>query len=85
MPINAQSLPTYTDAEMLNIYRWALANGAAGQTRTVNGRTITFASVADITATIQWLELRLAAAGGGQNALAHTPDCGRRSWPLRVG
>lgn len=56
------NLPDYSDAELLKLYRWAMANGAAGTTRTINNRTIEFPSLPDLTATIAWLEQRIAAS-----------------------
>ena len=59
MSINVSQLTTYSDADLLTIYRWALANGAAGQTRSVQGRSITFPSTKDIWDTITRLEHRI--------------------------
>lgn len=69
------ALPDYTDAELLKLYRWGLANGAAGTSRTIGGRSITFPSVKDLKDMIVWLEGRVsdvvaAAAGNGGVALA---------------
>lgn len=70
------SLPSYTDAELLILYRWALANGAAGTSRTIGAggasRSYTFPSVEVLTKTIEWLETRVDSAGdktGGIHAL----------------
>jgi hypothetical protein len=63
------ALPSYTDAELLKLYRSALANGWAGTSRTINGRSITFAGPKELRDTIQWLETRINDAsddaGGG--------------------
>ena len=59
MSINAAQLPTYLDTDLLAIYRWALANGAAGTTRSIQGRSITFPAVTEILKTIAWLEQRI--------------------------
>jgi hypothetical protein len=59
MSINAAQLQTYLDSELLIIYRWALANGAAGTTRSIQGRSITFPSTKDIWKTIARLEQRI--------------------------
>ena len=74
MSINVANLPTYTDAEMLTVYRWALVNGAAGTTRTVQGRSVTFPAANVMMDIIRELELRLAASGAGTNAFARVPD-----------
>lgn len=58
--INVSDLATYTDAELVTIYRWGLANGAAGTTRTINGRSITFPSAKDMLDILERLEERAA-------------------------
>lgn len=68
------ALSTFTDDELLKLYRWAMVNGAGGTSRTINGRSITFPSTTDLMAAINWLEGRVnaaadAAAGGGGIAL----------------
>jgi hypothetical protein len=73
--INVNSLSTYTDQDLLTIYRWALANGAAGQTREINGRSMSFPPAAVILGEIiPALEMRLAAANGGTTALVQNAD-----------
>jgi hypothetical protein len=70
-------LPDYTDAELLKMYRWALINNAAGQTRSIAGRTVQFPTADEIRKTIQWLEDRVAAASnavGGNMALGAFED-----------
>jgi hypothetical protein len=63
------ALPDYTDSELLKLYRSALANGWAGTSRTINGRSITFAGPKELRDTIEWLEERINAdstdASGG--------------------
>ena len=56
------ALPDYTDAQLLKLYKWAMANGAAGQSRTINGRAIAFPPLADLMKAIEWLESREQAA-----------------------
>jgi hypothetical protein len=87
MSINAADLPDYTDADLLKIYRWGLANGAAGTTRSINGRSVTFPEAAVMMDIITQLENRIAAAGGGLSALAREPGGGRRrgGFPLYGG
>jgi hypothetical protein len=63
------ALPTYTDAELLILYRWALANGAAGTTRAINGRSVTFASVDELRKSIEWLESRVNSSSNDGMAL----------------
>ena len=60
------ALPTYTDAELLSLYRWGLANNAAGQQRTINGRSVTFPTQTELLKTIEWLEGRVESAGDGE-------------------
>lgn len=38
----ADALPDWTDAELVKIYRHAIAQGWAGTTRSINGRSVTF-------------------------------------------
>ncbi len=57
------ALPTYTDAELLKLYRWAMANGAAGTERQISGRSITFPALPDLMKAVEWLESRAAAGG----------------------
>jgi hypothetical protein len=59
MSINVNNVPQYQDTDLLTLYRWALANGAAGQRRTIQGRDITFPTTAEIISTITWLEQRI--------------------------
>ena len=67
------ALPDYTDAQILKLYRWALVNGAAGESRSINGRSITFPPIDKLTKTIEWLETRAqtsdSADSGGGNVL----------------
>jgi hypothetical protein len=42
-----------------------MAVGAAGQTRTISGRAVTFPSVKDLLETIAWLETRIQSSGDG--------------------
>lgn len=65
------NLPDYTDAQLLKLYRWAITNGAAGTTRSINNRSVSFPSLTEMMAAISWLEDRIAAAdgNGGMNAL----------------
>lgn len=62
------ALPDYTDAQLLKLYRWAMANGAAGESRSMNGHSITFPAIDKLRETIEWLEQRVnvdAASGDG--------------------
>lgn len=62
------ALPTYTDTELLKLYRWALANGAAGTERSIAGRAIKFPDVETIFATIERLEQRIAETANTEGA-----------------
>lgn len=60
MAINTNNVQTFTDAELLVLYRHALATGAAGEERQMgDGRRIRFPSIAEIRETIEWLENRV--------------------------
>lgn len=53
---------TYTDAELLALWRQADAEVAAGgQSKAIRGRTLTKANAAEITKKIQFYESRIAA------------------------
>lgn len=64
------ALPDYTDAHLIKLYRWGLANNAAGQTRNVNGSMVSFPSVTDMMKAIEWAESRSNVdCTGGDSAL----------------
>ena len=65
------ALPDYTDAHLVKLYRWGLANNAAGQTRNINGAMVSFPSVPDMMKAIEWAETRINSGGeaGGDTAL----------------
>lgn len=50
---------TYTDAELLALYRQALADLSVGQSTTLRGKTVTRASIPHIKEMIVWLEKRV--------------------------
>ena len=55
---------TYTDAELLALWRQADADVAAtGQSKAIRGRVLTLADAAEITNKIRFYESRIAAAG----------------------
>lgn len=58
------ALPDYADSDLKKLYRWALANGAAGTTRSINGRSVTFPSVTDILKVLAWAESDVESNGG---------------------
>lgn len=64
MSINT-SVQTFTDTELLNLYRLALAKIAAGQSYQMNGRMLTNADLKDVREQIDWLEARINAAAAG--------------------
>lgn len=55
---------TYSDQELLDLYRQGIAEGSAGQTRTVRGKTITYPSLREMWALVKELEMRIAATSG---------------------
>lgn len=69
MAIDVDSIQSFTEAELLKLYRWAFAMNAAGQTRTTNdGRTVSFPPLPELIKAIEWLEARAIAddnSGGG--------------------
>lgn len=69
MAIDVDAVSTYTDAELLVLYRHCLATGAAGTTRQINGRMIQIPDIDKLMKLIDWLEARIntatdATAGG---------------------
>jgi len=59
MAIDISSLQTFTDAELLVLYRHALATGAAGEERQMgDGRRIRFPTIEALMKAIDWLETR---------------------------
>lgn len=68
MAIDINGIQAFTDSELLTLYRWALANNAAGQSRTIEGRSVSFPPLADLMKAVDWLESRVnadSATGGG--------------------
>ena len=55
---------TYTDAELLALYREALAKLSLRQETTILGERLVFADLAKVQAQIEWLENRVNAASG---------------------
>lgn len=74
MAIDISSIQTFTDAQLLILYRWALANNAAGQTRTIEGRTVAFPPLDQLMKAVDWLEGRENAVSGGGIAEAQFND-----------
>lgn len=54
---------TYTDAELLALYRQALADLSVAQTTILRGKTVTRVSLPNIKLTIEWLEKRVSGTG----------------------
>lgn len=70
MAINTSAVQTFTDAELLILYRNALAAIATGQAVSIGGRQLTRANLADVRDMIEWLESRTnASTEGGNTAL----------------
>jgi hypothetical protein len=55
---------TYTDEELLALYRQALAELSVAQSTVLRGKTVTRASIPHIKEMIVWLEGRINAASG---------------------
>lgn len=58
-PEKAAELPEWSDADLIKLYRNALAMGWGGTTRTINGRTVTFAQPDVLLDLIERLERRV--------------------------
>lgn len=68
MAITVGSVQTFTDEDLLVLYRAALAAVATGKEYTIggrNGRTLTREDAKEIRETISWLEQRITNASGG--------------------
>ncbi len=75
MAIDVQSIQSFTDDELLKLYRWALANNAAGQSRTIEGRSVSFPPLDQLMKAVDWLESRVnTSENGGGVALAQFGD-----------
>lgn len=79
MNIPIAQLQTFSDTDLLAIYRYALANGAFRQEVTINGRTLRVPDAKTCRETIAWLEVRIqddanAASGEGGNVAVVTFD-----------
>lgn len=73
MAIDINGTPEYTDADLLVLWRNALASVATGQSYSIGGRSLTRADVKECRDMIQWLESRIDAAAnsdGGMTAYA---------------
>jgi hypothetical protein len=68
MAIDISSIQTFTDSELLILYRWGLANNAAGQTKSINGRSVSFPPVEEMRRTVDWLESRIQADASTEGA-----------------
>jgi hypothetical protein len=67
MAIDVENIQEFTEADLLKLYRWAMANNAAGQTRSIDGRSVSFPPLESLMKAIGWLESRVNATeqGGG--------------------
>ncbi len=61
----------WTDADLLAAYRYCLATGAFGQSRSINGRSVSFPSADEVRKTIGWLEQRIATASATNPGVAY--------------
>ena len=63
---------TYTDPELLELYRQAMAKISIGEEYTIGGRTLKSADLQAVRETIDWLEQRIQASSttGSNTALA---------------
>lgn len=63
---------TYTDAELLDLYRDAFANISQGKSYTIGTRQLTRQDLPEVRETIEWLESRIDAStsASNRNALA---------------
>lgn len=65
MPDKYEAEHEYTDAELLALYREALARiPVSGQGYTIAGRTFTMADLQHVREMVEWLEVRISSASG---------------------
>jgi hypothetical protein len=60
---------TWTNQELLDLYREALVELSVAQSTTLRGKTVTRASIPDILKMISWLEKRVAVDTGSGNQI----------------
>ena len=70
MTIDIDNVQTFTDAELVVLYRRALAALAISQSTSIAGRTVTRANLPEIRKQIEWLEGRSARAAAGGSLIA---------------
>lgn len=66
---DVDALPVLTNEQRVKLWLWALDNGAAGQTRTINGRSVSFPSSEEMRKNIEWFESRSNADANDGRAL----------------
>lgn len=78
MAINTNAVQSFTDQELLNLFRNALAQLAISEEVEVNGRRVRRSQIPSIRETITWLEQRINddanGTAGGNIALAQFGD-----------
>lgn len=67
MSINIAGVQNFTDAELLTLYRAALAAVATGQSYSIGGRSLTRADLKSIREMVEWLEQRTNSEDNGGN------------------
>ncbi len=60
---------SWTDAELLALYREALVELSVAQSTTLRGKTVTRVQIPDIIKMISWLENRISAASCGSRVV----------------
>lgn len=70
MAITIANVQTFTDAELLTLYRNAMAQLAVSESTTINGRTVRRSQLPQIRETLEWLERRIDATENESIALA---------------
>jgi sulfur carrier protein ThiS len=85
MAINFALIPNFTDAQMLQLFRYGVAQLAISEEVTLAGRTVRRAQLPELIAAMNLFESRVAVAnnGGSLTALAtlNDPDIGINQHP----
>ncbi len=67
MALDIDSVQSFTDAELLKLYRAALAAISTGQSYIIGSQELTRANIGGVRETIGWLETRIESDGENTN------------------
>jgi hypothetical protein len=64
-PIDISKIQSFTDQDLLTVYRYALATGGFRKSYTINGKIFEVPDAKTVMDTINWLEQRIEDASNG--------------------